>query len=520
MKAVTAQQMQDIESQWFESGATTLPQLMDDVGKAIADWTISDLTRHVALSNIAVLAGKGNNGGDAIVAATYLARAGANVTVVLCLHRGDDDPLLDTARVAGVSTVDASGAYDASDVTDIFRRADIALDGVFGFSISRPIDARLGNLLRIVRESSQRVAAIDLPSGTDPDTGHFDPMGLPADITLSVGLPKIGTAVRFGDTAFGREHHVLDIGVPKSLTRHIQTEVVSPESAAQLLPRRPLSAHKGDFGRTLLVVGSEAYIGAAILAAAACARSSVGLLTVAVTPSLKPAIAAAVPETTFIDLPTNPGGEINAAETYSRLCPAIADVDSVLIGCGLGIGDAQSELIPQLFADRGLWSNTTAVIDADALTIMAEFGISPPANGRLIVTPHPGEMARILRTGTADIEAHRLASVKLAAVHLGAIAVLKGASTLIANPSGDVRTNMRPNSALARGGTGDVLAGLTAGLAAQMQSFDAATLAVYVHSIAGQLATDELGEYGMTASDVVQRIPAALRELASLQSRV
>lgn len=313
---------------------------------------------------------------------------------------------------------------------------------------------------------------------------------------------------------------MLDVGVPKRLTRHIQTEVISPESAAQLLPRRPLTSHKGDFGRTLLVVGSEAYIGAAILAAAACARSSVGLLTVAVTPRLKRAIAAAVPETTFIDLPTDSIGVINAGETYSRLRPIIANVDSVLIGCGLGIGDAQRELILQLSTDRGLWSNTVPVVDADALTIMAEFGISPPANGRLIVTPHPGEMARLLRTRIADVEADRLASVKHAAFYLGAIAVLKGASTLIANPSGDVRINMRPNSALARGGTGDVLAGLTAGLAAQVPSFDAATLAVCVHSIAGQLAADDLGEYGMTASDVVQRIPAALRELASLQSPV
>lgn len=519
MKAVTAQQMQDIESRWFESGATTLPKLMDDVGRALADWTIADLDRPVTLANVVVLAGKGNNGGDAIVAATYLANAGANVSVLLCLKRDPGDTLLKAARIVGVSVIDVSDAYETSEVARVCQRADIVIDGVFGFNISRPIDARLGHLLRVIRESSNRIAAIDLPSGADPDTGCFDPNGLPADVTLSVGLPKIGTAVRFGDTAFGRDHYALDVGVPKHLTQHISTEVITSQSAANLLPKRPATAHKGDFGCTLLVVGSESYIGAAVLATAACARSSVGLLTVAVLPSLKPIIAAAVPEATFIDLPTNPNGELIMGEALNRLKPKIQEVQSVLIGCGLGIGRSQRELIKRLVADSPLWSSTVAVVDADALTMMADLRIASPCEGRLVVTPHPGEMARLLHSSIADVEADRLGSVRRAAAQLGAVAVLKGASTLIADPNGTVRINMRPNAALARGGTGDILAGLTAGLASQMPTFDAATLAVCIHSIAGQLAADALGEYGMSASDIVDRIPAAFRELASLQSQ-
>ena len=517
MKAVTAQQMQDIESQWFNSGATTLPKLMDDVGRAIADWTLSDLGPRFKLANVAVLAGKGNNGGDAIVAATYLARAGVNTTIIICLDRDREDSLLRAAIVAGVSITDATSPSQVSEVSGICERADIVIDGVLGFSISRPIDARLGNLLRAVRESSRRIAAIDVPSGADPDTRRFDPNGLPADVTLSVGLPKIGTAVQFGDTAFGREHHVLDVGVPNDLTQHIPTEVISMESAASLLPERPATAHKGNFGRTLLIVGSESYIGAARLATAACARSSVGLLTVAVAPSLKHTISVAVPEATFIDLPTNRSGELIASDAHRILAPIISDVESVLIGCGLGIGDAQHELIERLFSDQSIWAETHAVVDADAITIMAEMGIPNPCGDRLVLTPHPGEMARLLRTSIPSVESDRLGSVKRAAGQLGAVVVLKGASTLIASPGGSVHINMQPNSALARGGTGDVLAGLTAGLAAQMQGFDAATLAVHVHSRAGRIAADELGQYGMTASDVVDRIPAAFRELASLQ---
>ena len=520
MKAVTAKQMQQIESQWFDSGEITLPRLMDDVGRAIADWTKSDLHRHVTLANIVALAGKGNNGGDAIVAATHLARAGANSTIIICLERDRHDPLLDAARVAGVSITDATKPSQVADVSDICKRADVVIDGVLGFSISRPIDSRLGELLRAIRASSRRIAAIDVPSGADPSTGHFDPLGLPADVTLSVGLVKIGTAIRFGDPGFGNEHHLLDVGVPRRFTKHIATKVISARSAASLLPKRRATAHKGDFGRTLLIVGSESYIGAAVLATAACARSSVGLLTVAVTPGLKPAIAAAVPEATFIDLPTDQSGEIIADKAVTKLRPAIKDFESVLIGCGLGIGDAQRSLIKLLVSDRALWSNSVAVVDADALTMLAEMDIQNPCGGQLVLTPHPGEMARLLRTTIAGVQEDRLGAVQRAAKMVDGVVVLKGASTLIAKPDGTVSVNMHPNSALARGGTGDALAGLTAGLASQIPSYDAATLAVHIHSLAGEIAANQLGEYGMAASDVVKRIPFAFRELASLQRQV
>ena len=267
-------------------------------------------------------------------------------------------------------------------------------------------------------------------------------------------------------------------------------------------------------------MGSESYIGAAVLATVACARSSVGLLTVAVTPGLKPVIAAAVPEATFIDLPTDLGGEIIADKAVAKLRPAIRNFESVLIGCGLGIGDAQRSLIKLLVSDRALWSNSVAVVDADALTMLAEMDIRNPCGGQLVLTPHPGEMARLLRTTIAGVQEDRLGAVRRAAKMVDGVVVLKGASTLIANPDGTVSINMHPNSALARGGTGDVLAGLTAGLAAQIPSYDAATLAVHIHSLAGEIAANQLGDYGMAASDVVKRIPVAFRELASLQRQV
>ena len=515
MKVVTASQMHRIETDWFGSGRQTLSDLMDQVGRLIAEWTVDVLQKPIALCNVALLAGKGNNGGDAIIAADYLAEAGANVQLILCLPRSNEDSLVQRAVEVGVGLIDASQPEGRRHAVEICGRADIVIDGVFGFSISRPIDDELGAFFRDIREASNKLAAIDLPSGANPDTGEFDPNGLRADYTLSVGLPKIGTALRFGNPEFGREHHVLDVGVPNDLTEGIGSELLKNELCAGLLPRRSALSHKGDYGRALLIVGSSAYPGAAALATRACAKSSVGLLTAAVDPSIKPAIAAAVPESTFLDLPDLADGDIDAGQAVDLLLPSLRRVDAVLIGSGMGISDGNRKLLEKLFAIRDDWRDTVAVLDADALTMMAASGYWDALDSNVIVTPHPGEMSRMLGTDIETVEADRLSAVRRAANLVGGVAVLKGASTLIADVEGRLRVNMRPNSGLARGGTGDVLAGLITGLAAQMDPFDAASLGVYLHGIAGELARSEVGEYGLTASDVVDKIPAAFRQLAS-----
>ena len=515
MKVVTAAQMQRIETEWFDSGRQTLPDLMDQVGRLIAEWTVGALKKPIALCNVALLAGKGNNGGDAIIAAKYLAEAGANVHLILCLPRSNEDSLVQGAVEVGVGLIDASQFENRRHAVEICGRADIVIDGVFGFSISRPIDDELGAFLRKLRGASIKLTAIDMPSGANPDSGCFDPNGIPAGCTLSVGLPKIGTALRFGNPEFGSEHHVLDVGIPRDLTDGIKSEMLTDELCVGLLPRRSALSHKGDYGRALLIVGSSAYPGAAALATRACAKSSVGLLTAAVDPSIKSAMAAAVPESTYVDLPALSDGDTDAGRAVDLLLPSLRRVDAVLIGSGMGVSEGNRELLERLFAVREDWRDTVAVLDADALTMMAASDDWDALDSNVIVTPHPGEMSRILDTDIASVEADRLSAVYCAANIVGGVAVLKGASTLIADADGRLRANMRPNSGLARGGTGDVLAGLVAGLAAQMSPFDAASLGVYLHSLAGELATSEVGEYGLTASDVVDKIPAAFRQLAS-----
>ena len=515
MKTVTARQMQRIETEWFDSERETIEGLMERVGRSIAEWTVRALDRPLALCNVALLAGKGNNGGDAIIASKYLAMAGANVDLILCLPRSSNDSLLQPARESGVRVIDATQYDRQSQAVEVCGRADIVIDGVFGFNLTRPIDRRIGSFFGAIRNASSRIAAIDLPSGVNPDTGAFDHNGLQADYTLSVGLSKIGTALRFGNPEFGHEHHVLDVGIPHDLVGDIETEILSTQLCFDLLPHRSVLAHKGDHGRALLIVGSAAYPGAAILAAKACAKSSVGLLTVAVNPSMKPAIAVAVPESTFIDLPTLPNGDTKADRAADILVPAMGRADAVLIGSGMGISEGNQRLLGSLFSVREEWQETAQVFDADALTMMAMAGAWSELSGNVVVTPHPGEMARMLGKDIESVEADRLSSVQTAAKLVAGIAVLKGASTLIADSDARLRVNMRPNSGLARGGTGDALAGLITGLATQLPPFDAASLGVYLHSVAGELASADIGEYGLTASDVIARIPDAFRQLAS-----
>ena len=268
-KVVTAAEMQSIEQRWFESGEITLEGMMDRVGRAIADWVLADLGQDARDKRVLALVGKGNNGGDALIAGKYLLEAGIETTVGLILPRDGDDPPMTQFVEAGGNVVDLRGAGFGHMLSNLCDKNELILDGVFGFSISRPIEEPISSVFAAAKSSGTQIVAIDMPSGANPDTGEFDPNGLPADECLPVGLAKLGPAIRFGDPAYGDEMTVLDVGIPSRFTDHIKREVNTTELARTLLPDRDQTAHKGDFGRALLVAGSMTYVGAASLAARA-----------------------------------------------------------------------------------------------------------------------------------------------------------------------------------------------------------------------------------------------------------
>lgn len=514
-KVVTAAEMQSIEQRWFDSGKVTLEDMMDRVGRAIADWVLADLGSEATDKNVLAIVGKGNNGGDALIAGKYLLQAGVQTTAAVVLARtGDDQPLAQFIESGG-NVVALQGSDLVREMSNLCDKSDLILDGVFGFSISRPIEEPIASIFEAAKSSGKRIVAIDLPSGANPDTGKFDPNGLPADICLSVGMTKLGPSIRFGDSAYGDEIVDLDVGIPSGLIDHIKREINTPQLAHTLLPDRDLTAHKGDFGRALLIAGSNTYVGAASLATHACVRSGVGLVALATPTSTFQALAGNVPEATYIPLDEDINGVL-PAPAFDQLQKHIPAMDSVMIGVGIGLSYGARELLSRLTSTPHLWDNCTVILDADGLTLASQLpGWWEVFNGRLVITPHPGEMSRLLGISVAEIESDRLAAVQLAAERFNCVAVLKGATTLIASPDGRLRINMMPNHGLARGGTGDVLAGLITGLAAKSNAFDAASLGISLHSLSAQYARKDLTPYAMTASDLVSHLHMAFRALAS-----
>ena len=514
-KVVTASEMLTIENRWFDSGAITLEELMDRVGRVIADWVLKDLDDRAGQTTVLALAGKGNNGGDAILAARYLVEAGVDAIVGLVLPRPDDDPLLCAFNAAGGSTVVLDGDAGHGQMANLCDKSNLILDGVFGFSISRPIGEPITSLFETAKNSGKRIVAIDMPSGADPDTGEFDPNGLPTDVCLSVGLHKLGPAIRFGDPHFGTEIEVLDVNVPSELTQPYKREANNFALAKSLLPDRDAAGHKGDFGRSLLICGSSTYVGAASLATQACLRSGVGLVTLATPTSAYQALAGNIPEATYIPLEEDHNGVV-PDPAFTQLQQRIQIVDSVLFGVGFSLSNGAQELTSKLTSDHNIWKGRNAVIDADGLTLVSQLPEWWKAfDGNLVITPHPGEMSRLLDIPISQVEADRRAAVEMASKRFNCVTVLKGATTLIASADGRLRINMMPNHGLARGGTGDVLAGLLAGLCAKSDPFNAASLGVYLHSQAGKFASQQRTPYAMTAGDLLKHLPNAFRALAS-----
>ncbi len=408
-----------------------------------------------------------------------------------------------------------------------------------------------------------QVVAVDCPSGLHCDTGRLDPASLRADLTVTFANPKVGHFVADGPAACGRLE-VADIGVDPDLAGDIAVQLATPDFVQSLLPARPADAHKGAFGKALVAAGSINYTGAAHLAGAAAYRAGAGLVTLGVIPSIHAILAAASPETTWLILPEDLG--VISPEAVKTLAEKASDYDALLVGPGLtqekeavqfvqrllGIGERRrgsvgfvagqtpSTVPPETgaahpastapgaggfalaprrpgasAADPNALRRLPTVLDADALTALAQcerwHAHLPP---HAILTPHPGEMARLCGCPTAEVQADRIGAARAKAAAWNTGVVLKGAYTVVAAPDG--RTVVLPfaNPALATGGSGDVLAGAVVGALAQgLACFEAAVVGGYLHGLAGELARQEMGDAGVMAGDLLGRLPLAMRQL-------
>jgi hydroxyethylthiazole kinase-like uncharacterized protein yjeF len=508
MYIVTVDEMRELELRAEREYGLTSPILMENAGKSAAEILVQHLRHQHSAAGLEflVLVGPGNNGGDGLVMARYLEKWGGLISIYrwkeqqLTIH-GEDVPEQDTPARLG----------------ETILRVNYVLDALLGTGRSRPLPDSMRTLLGRVRQErekrdSLRVVAVDLPTGLNADTGEVDPGTIPVDMTITLAYPKLGFFFFPGREYIG-ELYVGDIGLPVDMPLHLPTEMLTASMVKNLLPPRPLESNKGTFGKVMLLCGSPPYPGSAFLAGSAAARVGAGLVTLAVTEQMLPIYASSFHEATFVLLPEE---NVGSLERVNALMNQLDGYRSLLMGPGLGQSPYIREVILQVLEELRSMPDEKRphlIVDADGLnnlSALEHWWTLLPAG--TVITPHPGEMGRLcdgLKVSGGNIDRLELALNK--AREWQVTLVLKGACTLIAEPGGRVRINWLANPALATAGTGDVLAGMIAGFLAQkLTPFDAASASVYLHTVAADLVSAELGHAGLLASDLLPKIPRAM----------
>jgi len=515
MKIVTVDQMRQIEDR-SEAASVSKDALMEKAGLAVAEYIRDDATNLVGM-RVVVLIGPGNNGGDGLVVARHLDNWGARVTICLCGYNAAHETKVEFLRGKDVDVIRLADDAGPAQLRKALEESQIAIDAVLGTGRARPIEGPIAEVLDEVRHvkaenPAVQLVAVDLPTGLDADSGAVDPKCVAPDVTLTPGHPKVGL-YRFPGAEYVGRIEVLDIGLPAGLDGKVRFELMTDAWAKATLPARPLSGHKGTFGKALIVAGSRNYVGAAYLAATAAGRIGAGLVTLSIPESLQLAIASRAVEPTYLPLPEiSPG--VPSPEAADLITEQAAGYDALLVGPGMGQADSTRELLARLLNSNEILPSP--VIDADALNFVSRStdrwwdGLASGA----ILTPHPGEMARLSGHTTQHIQENRFQVAVESAVSWKTVVVLKGAFTIVAYPDGRSMLSPFANPAMATAGTGDVLAGAIAGLVAQgLAPEDAAALGVYLHGMAGQRASAEFGNTGMLASDLLPELPKSIKAL-------
>lgn len=493
MKAYTPQIMQKAENYMFEKGTSPI-QLMKKAASGIFDLTIDRVDLFDA---IVLLCGKGNNAGDGYELARILKTKGYNV---VCISVFESSPTTEPAKTCFEEYLSAGGKVYSNfkEATSAIAMADIIIDAIFGigFKGSIDIDSQLYKLIDAANNARAFRIAIDVPSGVRSDDGSVENIAFTADETLTITAHKIGM-LSYPAKLFCGRVQVVDIGIPSSVLNMYENEAVVADDTyvRQTLPVRYEFSNKGDYGKLACICGSENMTGAAILATDAAIRSGAGLVTLisekSVTEIAK--IKLCEPIYSFVNW--------DDESSVKTLCSTVSKYNAVLVGCGLGKSEAKKEAIKQIISD----ATGQLIIDADGINMLSDnINILREARKIPIITPHPGEFSRISGYDVNYINDNRIKCAREFAARYKCITVLKGAGTIIASPDGKYGVNISGNAGLAKGGSGDVLAGLISGLAAnpEIGAFEAAVCGVYLHGRAADVLKGKYSEYGMLPSDL------------------
>lgn len=504
--ALDAEGIRSAERRAVERGEATLDALMARAGAALA----AEAARVAPTGPIAIVTGKGNNGGDGWVAARVLAASGRDVRVHALA--GPDALTGEAARAATAAVaahVNWQPAGDAIAMAEALTGAAVIIDAIFGIGFHGPAREPYATAIVAIDDADAPVISADVPSGVDSDTGAANGPAVHADMTVTFSAPKLGLLMYPG-AAYAGEIVVADVGVPqRELDEAGGLEVWDRGDYRSALPQPSPDAHKGQRGSVLLVAGSRLYAGSAVLAAAGAMRMGAGYVFAAVPASVAPVMQAALPHVIAVAMQETAEGTL-AASSVDRIVRLAAEVDAVVLGPGLTTHAEAVDVIRRLVDVMP----TPLVLDADGLNALAEPG--PGAilsrSGPTVITPHPGELARMLGISTAEVQDdRRAAAARIAGCQLAC--VLKGARTIVSAEGRSVVT-LAGNPGMATAGSGDVLAGMIGTLLAQgLTPLEAGALGAYVHGRAGDLASAELTEVCLTAKDLPSYIPAAVKEI-------
>jgi hydroxyethylthiazole kinase-like uncharacterized protein yjeF len=518
MKIVSAAEMREIDRVTSERYGVPSLSLMEKAGTSVADFVLHE---YPSVRRIGVICGKGNNGGDGFVVARKLHEAGREVLLLLLANpadlRGDAAAMFEKLPVKPL-TANSAAELNGEQARAVLS-TDLLVDAILGTGFRPPVQGLYADAISAMNATTIPMVAVDIPSGADSDLMHpINEVCVHADAIVTFTAPKL--AHIFGEMTSGTVV-VSPIGSPdEAIVSSLGLNITTPQDVAPLIGARPRDSNKGNFGHVLVVGGSLGKAGAAAMAGMSALRAGAGLSTVATASSVLAVVAGFHPELMTEPLHETEAGTISLrALEYGRFDELVKGKTVLAIGPGISRNPETSEFVRTIVSRYEL----PMVVDADGLNAFEMKTAQLTGSTRpLVITPHPGEMARLLGSSTTEVQKDRLNVTRTLAREHQLFVVLKGHRTLIAHPDGTVWVNTTGNPGMATGGTGDILTGMVAGMMAQhpTQIFEAIIGAVYLHGLAGDIARETIGEHSLVATDLVRALPQSFKRVRDRAEQV
>lgn len=514
MKLVTSEEMRALDRAAISKHKIPSLTLMEKAGRAVADAVLK--FSGVGSGQIVIVCGKGNNGGDGLVAARYLIGAGRDVAVLVLssLDELSPDARANFEFLAPLSThiFFVTGILELNSRSPLFHQAACIIDAIFGTGLSDEVKDLGKRAIELLNSVNAPKISIDVPSGLDSDTGKPHGIAVRAELTVTLGLPKIGLFAGFGPDHAGKIV-VADIGIPESEIERLDSKLflIEPKMFSSYFGKREAKSHKGNYGHVAVFAGSLGHLGAGYLVSLAALRAGCGLVTYCIPQKAFTRFDARYPEIMCDSIPDDGTARFHPSGLFAAL-DAAKGVDVIAIGPAIGTDAKTREFLNQFIAKI----SKPVVIDADGLNALDLSSLRSRSKAT-ILTPHPGEMARLLGLTTDEVQRDRLNIAKNFAKTHGVYLILKGANTIVATPDGRAAVNPTGNAGMATAGMGDALTGIIASFLAQgMETFDACSSAVYLHGLAGDIAAAELTERALITSDVIRCLSGAMKKMGAL----